>query len=542
VSYHGRRGLGADAGGRPVLPAGCDVPSYDARRALPANVQTQCGPAWNAELIWQLSQISYGGVIGTAAAKGMEEAARQMSAKIAADPKIQKDLEDARRAAAQIAPGVGFVPKVCESLQRYERPPATIPAGSVLTMAYPFVTASDAQVNAIIAALLLVGSPNRPSGLGAVESVASGVGRVQRFSPVLEDYWWKYPDMARKLTLLAAGWMPDGEGSRVTRGTLWVATAWDSSVLSLAAERQTRYLKGVAVAIAGVSPEATLVAEVAAAFAASPGQVSEESLKRGAFRSSIAGLEFATLVQNMVRMPAIRKSSSDIAAPLKNGAAQVSAAQVAVAQVPGIPATVAAAIASVQVGDPVAGQAQLQRVRSVLVATRGTITAGVGAVTGVISGGKVIRENFLTEMRQALIAQANEQIRGFREDLKWHTANEYYRCLTLQEGYRSLQVQVGELLTGVTAALEAATSLIHNANDVRGAIAILDEQIELIDEAIRELPLSFWQRTTLGVPRWGLAAGGGTVAFLGLALGARAVVKKKRRAQGSAPKKNRRRR
>lgn len=426
-----------------------------------------------------------------------------------------------------------FFPPSCAHLKRYRLPPSTIQADTIVVKAWPFTKASATQVNAMLDYLT---KPVR--GRDEVRQARN----LRAFPAVINQAWMRglnysggSPTSARLLRVFSAGWIPDTESNQsVTRGTFWIAFSLGAPRSRGWYDQQMRAFKRQAMQAAGIiSPtlQNTLMPNVSGLAMAEGGyNVTSEQLREGAYKSALSSGEFGAFIRTTFTMPRIAKTSSQIAQPIEARAKKVRDAMSAVNQVGNIASGVGAVIGQAHANpDVAAGVQMLVATRREVENVKAMIVAGVEAVPGVIADGQRIESDILRQMRSQILAAAEASI---RRGIGFSIARDYVRCWTLQQARRSLGRQIDSLLGILAAGIAAAQQLKANMGLVRQRLGELQEIIERLKKEERELPLSPWQRTTMGLPNWSWAALG-AVAFVGGAFGLRRLRKKK-------PKKNRR--
>lgn len=422
-----------------------------------------------------------------------------------------------------------FSPPACAHLKRYRPPPATVPGNTVIVKSWPFTKASMTQVNAMLDYLT---KPVRGRGEPAA-------ARSMRAFPVaVNRLWMASPTLAGQMRIFSAGWVPDPESSSsVTIGTFWIALSLSVSKPKGWYDQQLRAFKREAMEAAGIFgtvQQNRLMANVSGTAVAGTGMnITADQLKEGAYKSALSSGEFGAFVRTTFAMPRISKTSSQIAAPIVTRAKKARDAYAVLESVGAISSGVGAVISQAYaLPDPAAGVQLLVATRAQVEGAKAAIQAGVAAVPGVIADGLRIKDGILRQMSTQILAAARASITN---RIGFTIAREYVMCWTLAQARRALGRQIDALLGTLIAGIQAAQRLKANASQVNLGIEQLDDLIDDLKKAERELPLSSWQRTTLGIPHWGWAAVG-VVTFLGGAVGVAKLKKKKKK-----PKKNRRR-
>lgn len=440
---------------------------------------------------------------------------------------------------APVDAGNPFFPPACAHLQNYVALPATVPANRIVVKAWPLTKASTTQINKMLDYLT---KPVR----GRDEPAAAR--RMRAFPEAINKAWMRgllyhgaapgSPTPATLMRVFSAGWVPDPESSpSITKGTFWIALSMGMSLSKHWFDQQLRSFQRQAMDYAGITSrtlQRQLMANIALPVLAEGGyNVTADQLKAAAYKSALGAGQFAAFIRTTFSMPHVNKSSRDLARPIEARAKKVVDALAAVGQVENIASGVGAVIGQArEQPDVAAGVQMLVATRREVENVKTLINSGVAAADSVISEGQRIRTQTLGEMKRRILASAEERI---RRNIKFTIAREYVRCQTLSQAWRSLGRQFESLLSILMAGVTAAGQLKTMGPQVGAANVVLDDLIERLKKAERELPLSPWLRTTLGVPHWGWAAGG-VVALLGGAVGIRRMRKKKR------VKKNRRRR
>jgi hypothetical protein len=443
-------------------------------------------------------------------------------------PALQEAAREAILAPSAPPPDDPFFPPACAHLKRFVPAPSTVPADAVIVVSWPLVKASAAQVTGMLKYLTVPVRPARES---------SETRSLKAFPAYVNQLWMQDRAIAEKMRILSAGWVPDPESRQdLTRGTFWIALSMSSPQSKGWFTQRLKLIKRQAMAHVGIADtvqQNLLMADGSAPALAEGGYgITEEQLREGAYMSALSMGEFAGFIRTVTQMPAIARSSTDISRPIEAQAKQVTDAMAALGQVPAIGSAVGAAITQAYAQEDVAvGLQVLAATRQQVERVKQVIAAGVQVAPIVFTQAQRIRGEVLGEMRRAILAGAEASIQS---GIGFSIARDYVRCWTLSESYRHLKGHIDTLLRSVVAGIAAASRLLDSAPQIKKADEALDRLIRDLRKAEVELPKGEWERTTLGIPRWGWGAAG-VVAFIGGAVGLRRLRKKR------APKKNRRR-
>lgn len=394
-----------------------------------------------------------------------------------------------------------FFPKVCQQLDRYVPVPSTIPAGVAMVRAWPIVKARQNEVDRYL------------------DFLTDVQNRRWRLPNSLINLWMENPSYFQDLIMLAAGWIPEGENTSFTRGTLWIAVSYTKPKSKSDADRLVRVLNRYAKGHAGISDSE--MPDVGAP-ALAPNQ-NDEGLLQGAYRSALAMGEFAAFIRTTFTLGSVARPSKEIAAPIRDRAAKVARAAAVLQQVPGLPATIGAVVAQAKQVEPVQGQLMLDNLLTVLRDAKSALLAGEAAAPAVVQDGVAVRDRTLGQMREAILSQARDYI---NRNVPFQIAREFVRCWTLAQAWRSLKNQIDALLSDLVAGILGAQTLLSQKAAIAAAVRSLDEMIEKVEFEKSQLPLEWWQRTKGGLPVWGWA-GVGAVAFVGGAVALRRFRKKR---------------
>lgn len=449
-----------------------------------------------------------------------------------------------------------FYPAVCDTLQRYQLPPSTIPARTVVVKAWPITKASQSVVDKMLDYFTRPYVGPREGSVAAQRAAQKAVQGIfarseeLAFPPLAVVRAWmdgllvhtssggsRVATPASMMRVLAAGWIaaPSSDAS-TTRGTFWVALSMDRAMTRGWYTQQLQLWKRFAMDYAGVESTTEQNRQMpnisGLALADGGDEVSQTQLLQGAYKSALSTGEFAAFVRTTFAMPRVGKTSRDLAQPIEAKSRRVAEALAALNQVPSIVRSVGTVIGQAKSqDDPSVGVRMLAATRAQVQQVREAIKSGALAAPEVIAEGRRIETDTLVSMRRNILASAEAEI---QKDVNFEIARDYVRCWTLTQARRQLTRQIDSLLSALMMGVAAANQLVQSVPRIREADKILDDLIERLKKEERELPLPGWQRTTLGVPNWGWGAVG-AVAFVGGAFQIRRIRKR-------SPKKNRRRR
>lgn len=414
---------------------------------------------------------------------------------------------------------------------------ASVPAGTVAVVAWPFVLLSDAQIRSALDAI------SGPSGVGP--AVVSGVATVATASSA-QDVQSRAASMAP--SFLACGFIRDPEVDQsVTRGYLWIAASWSQTLPATTVSRAMGAIMaaalpaGSAISSRPTQPSAGQIGSLRTVPVAADSEADvalEDAAKKGVLAVAQAAVAIAGgLFGNITVSFGAARLRSQIHGYANNMAGAVNNIQAAPILIQQVDALSAQALALPPESQAAAGAALLQLKRR-LAASKTAISTGAAEAPTLLQV-CAIEMNAETSqvakaIREQIVSDAQSKLAAYMK------VPSVARKFAMASLWRRAQAQFDGALRGLSLEIEsmcaAAQSIVNNGSSVAVLVAAIDAAISKIDYSYAQLQIPWWQRDLWGVPTY-YWIGGGSVVVLGL-VGWRVRVKR-RRAESSVAKNRR---
>lgn len=417
-----------------------------------------------------------------------------------------------------------IIPPECAKMVAPKGASGEQPANTPLVVALPFVKLSDSQVSALLTHFYGDG--------GGGDVLLEVIGQSRTSGSIRE-----FP------SLVASGWMRDSVSNQdKTRGVLWFAFAFPTAINTLVVTRLVQAFMRTAwtrIGAAGTVP-------LGGAPVAADG-TSDQALQGAAMASALTLVAFIEVLATLFgARVGITRDAKRLATQFEGQAKlaekavmQLSAAPVAVQRVDEI---VTAALGL----PPDQAQTAYQLVReakSLLLQMKSDIIAGVNAVPAIeqeIAANNDPNGALANRIRQEILSDVQAEI----AKIDIEVGREYRRCMYYSLAQKSLDRSLRDIATAFEKGAAAVAVLRNGSDAVAQVLAAIDLAVAKLDEAERQIPLSWAERDFAGVPVY-VWLGGGAVAFLGGVAVLRVMKKRRQQAAKGAAKPvtpNRRRR
>lgn len=412
-----------------------------------------------------------------------------------------------------------IVPAECAKMVAPKGVTGDQPANTPLVVALPFVKLSDSQVSALLTHFY---------GDGGGGDVLLEVIGQSRTSGLIREF----------PSLVASGWMRDTASNQdKTRGVLWFAFAFPSAISATVPTRLVQAFMRSAWAKIGASGSVPIGGAPVVADG-----TSDQALQGAAMASALTLVALAEVLAQMLGVrTAITRDARNLATQFEGQAQlaekavmQLAAAPVAIQRVDEI---VVAALGL----PPDQAQTAYQLVRerkTLLLQIKSDIVAGINAVPAIeqeIAANNDPNSALANRIRQEIVSDVQAEI----SKIDVEVGREYRRCMYYSLAQKSLDRSLRDIATAFERGAAAVAVLRNGSDAVAQVLAAIDLAVAKLEQAERQIPLSWAERDLAGVPVY-VWLGGGAVLFLG-GVAVLRVIKKRRQAKAVKPNRRRRR-
>lgn len=422
-----------------------------------------------------------------------------------------------------IAATLDIIPPSCAALRLGELGASqSASPNQALVMAWPYVRLDEAAVQRVLDGMSGAGGGSDALVRAAVDSASQRASAAIAVAP----------------NFIASGWMADSSTS-ASRGTLWVAFAWPTSVSATAAKnfalRVLSGLTGLPIVQAGSASEGFGATSPmgAGGIPKTADDKSDKALQEAAVRSASATVGFISAFGTAllgVGPIARARAATQTTRTFNDALGKLDAALGVLASLPTLVGQASAIAGAVAAATPETCRAAVAPADAAVAAlNRAKVSlTNIGDAPAAIM--QYVRtetnpdaSDFIRQIRDQVVAQVDASMPA---GTQLAVTKEYMKCLVWQNAKASLDFQVRSMASRLQDAANKAASISTMGAQISDGVAQINAAIAVLVQAKEQSCLSWFEKDWAGVPRmyW---IGGGVASTLVVAVGVKAIRKKR---------------